>query len=636
MGSAGYQITNHSQRVVLAVAIIYSVLFLFSCERKVDDELVSINLVLPQQSISQVPVSANTASNQIGIVESSTNELKNVFNSIQPSMSSTAANRVNCYLLVVSGPSDDTELSKNYCTKKTDPTSNLVADAQSAQLKFGSYAGLIDAFNYGGAINLTLKPGPARVFTLLGFHATNSCSDIFTALRDKSKLSKAYQLGTTAPIDLVPGSVEVGLKMLSEVDPGQYYTDCVIQDPETIYPIFSTVKLEKSGFPYNTFRSFASDQSSNYYCEPLEISLRATDPYTQRQIPGTVLDDEFFRLKRDGVQLSTYDTEQNCTADTSPNDPNASALFKFSKNQIRQNRWFKQRKGGTGNTSIVIHRADDTPLTSASFKQLHNLASIFMDTLLPSQVVPGVCYEVTSILRDLNGLVLTNSSSFTITNSAVMQALGITQHLNNSECESGTNPNPGITFAGSTNSASYSLRFANAGATVFEYEPALSDGSIINAKPTVRLTTVTSANSDKVAGVKVNSKTIIPNNVTLSAGVIDCIPMFVSLLRDDLTEFIQTSGAVTTMLPLKLRTLDAATSGYSLYSNEACTAPIYPVGSSFSAAGTDVAAPAAGSSFYKMYIKPDRLGTYGLRKIEFEYNSQIIGNFQFSLTNPSY
>jgi hypothetical protein len=114
------------------------------------------------------------------------------------------------------------------------------------------------------------------------------------------------------------------------------------------------------------------------------------------------------------------------------------------------------------------------------------------------------------------------------------------------------------------------------------------------------------------------------------------MPLFISLIRSDFTDVVLGSTASQALSPLKVHVADPSgpdASGYSLYSDSTCTSPVHPAGSTASSAGSDIAAPSAGSSFYKVYIKPSSTATYGQRRLEFFYDGSSVGIFSFDLTD---
>ncbi|MGZ6419012.1 MAG: hypothetical protein ACXWPX_10900, partial [Pseudobdellovibrio sp.] len=424
---------------------------------------------------------------------------------------------------------------------------------------------------------------------------------------------------------LAPGvPAEAEIITPSEVDPNDYFSDCVIPDPETIYPLYKFVNLEKPGFPYGTFRAFTTPPPTNddFYCEFVDISLKAIDVYDLARrtvIPGTVAQDTYFELNYNSVSktISTYDTEQHCSLDTS-DDQNAELAFKFEKNQTSQRRWFRQRRDiNTFGTNFAMGIAEYygpviTPITKnlVLFRE-RPVGGLFIDSVMPHLMEQNVCYQVTSFLRDLSGNVYPNSniSTLSLNNSDSPTNLNATFYLNNSDCENSQNATNTIQFPLNSHSASYFVKMVNSGALNWDYTVVPSDASVAKTvNPNLSLVTVSSTTVvDDFLTLRITSTAGIQNN-----NGITCVPLFVSPVRSDGTEFIYSSTPARSLLPLKVQVADETgpnTNGYSLFSDDACTVPVDPIASSNTPAGTDVAAPGPGISFYKIFVKPDNTAT---------------------------
>ena len=580
--------------------------------------------------------------NNVRRIESTSIEVKGVFNAVVPSLAASATHTVNCYLLVVSGASEESDFQRNYCAKTADPGQSLASDASAEVLYFGNYVGLVDAFNFGGTINLSVKPGARREFTLLGFNAEPSCSEVFTAFRDKSKLSKAFKLASSGVVDLLPGvgkTIEMALP--AEVDAANNYSDCVIPDPTTIYPLYETAVLRKPKFPFTTYRSFSVSQTSNYYCEPIEVSLYADDPYTFRNIPATVADDEYFSISANADIIPTYESAAKCEEDPTDADAAATSYFKITKNQIKAQRWFRQRRGGTSNLNLALARADGSGIVNQPFYQFFDSATVFVDSIVPARVVKNSCYEGIAMLRDLNGYAVAAPASFELVNTYSPVNLVANFYASSGDCESDTNSNPNFAISVSQTQLTYYFKFTSDMITAIDYGLGVSGTAATNAKSRVNVVSATSTAvvPGEFTNIKVFASSGMQNSPTVPVGKIDCYPLFVSLVRADETEYVQDSTSTFSLLPLKVRVADLTgpnTSGYSLYSDSTCSSPIYPVNSTFNAAGTDVSPPGADSTFYKLYLKPDNAATYGLRRLEFYYNDEPVGTYLFNLTGPNH
>lgn len=615
-----------------------------SCERK--NAAVDVAIILPNRSQNTmqfdhlgqqqwVRKNASVLANEVVLIESKQYESKGSFNSVTPSFLSTSDYQVNCYMLVVSGPSEEPQFSRNYCSKKIDPTQNLEADKNSTQLFFGDYAGLIDPF-FGKTVYMSIKPGSKRKFTLLGFNSLVACSEVYSAFQNKANLSKAYRIATSEELDLIPGvPVTIDLTLASEVDYTDYYSDCTMSDPTINFPKYEYAFLSKNTFPKKTFRSFSTPQTTNYYCEPIDITLIANDPLTNQDIPGTVLEDEFFRLENGTSVTVTYDTEKNCYEDTSLTDELGYPFFKITTNQTKAQRWFKNRRGGTSNFTFALDTIGTSQTITASFEQFFSTSGVIVDNIHPEKLVMNKCYEGVVALRDLHGFMVSSTVPFEIVNTDFTTTNFATFFGNSFDCENNLNINQPISFDISTSSKSYYFKIVNT-VTAFDFNADVS-GTSFDASSTqqVRVVNETSvANQNEFASIKVYSKPALPNIATLDFGESDCYPLFVSLLREDLTEYVQDSTSIYNMLPLKVRVADPTgpdTNAYALYADNICTDLIHPINSTGSVSGTEISAPAANSTFYKLYVKPDNSGTNGLRKLEFYYNDTPVGSHLFNL-----
>jgi hypothetical protein len=250
---------------------------------------------------------------------------------------------------------------------------------------------------------------------------------------------------------------------------------------------------------------------------------------------------------------------------------------------------------------------------------------------------------VTSFLRDLNGNLIQAHGDFTIDNNIAPTNIYTNFYNNLNDCETDSNINPSITFSASTNnSVSYYIKFISS-TSGFNFEVTPSDSSI----KSVRMSTIkiqdpaTSVDTSLFAGVRINSKPDIPSGPGLSPSKKDCFPVFISMTRADLIPLVLSSSSTQVIDPLKVRVADSTgpnTNGYNLFSDDKCSTPnvVFPVGSTAVAAGTDVVAPARGSSYYKLYIMPDHSSKRGVRRLEFFYDDKIIGTFKFELTDPNH
>jgi len=567
-------------------------------------------------------------------------DTKGVFNSILPSLASGAAYPVNCYLVVVSGPVNESDFSTNYCSKKQDPNQSLQIDESALKLYFGSYAGLVDAFNYGGTVSFSLVSGEGRKFTLFGFNSTVSCAEAFTAFQNKSTLSKAYKLAESSTVDLLPGvPLTVDLNLPAEVDTNEAFSDCYIPNLALLYPEYTGAVVSKPGFPERTFRSFSTTQTTNFLCEPIDFKLRTQGG---NYSVGTVLEDEYFTVEKGGSTIGTYDTAKECANDLTAANDGAAPFFKIAKNQTGAQRWIKRREGGISSVTYSLVKSDGVPAGSANFKQTFSPSTVFVDNIVPKKLVLNTCYEAVAVLRDFRGYTIQDGASFDITNTSgtlTGTILATDFFANAADCEAGNNPDPIISVAASQSFISYYFKAHNGTITAFDFQVEASGTTVTNSSPSLSVAASTSATAGEFSSLITYGRSGLPNNPAIDSGRGDCFPAFVSLVRSDSTEYVQDSSSTFTMQPLKVRVADLTgpnTNGYAIYSDSSCTVPVYPVGSTANASGTSIAAPGPSSSFYKIFIKPDNLNTFGARRLEFLYNGEGVGSYLFHLTDSNY
>lgn len=643
----GTFIKNHSDLrsdLIVKCLVLLGLTFVLACERKADTDLVKIQLQLPEKVLSQQNFSNPLNSlidpfaspSVVPLLDSNALSSKNIFNSVVPSMAVNAQSPLNCLLVVVSGPEAEEEFSKNYCVKKTNPAVSSKNDIVSPRLPFGPYVGLVDIFNHNNIINMELRPGEGRVFTLLGFHAKESCSEIYSALRDKSKLSKAYRIGASAPQKLVGGSeIEVPIRLLSEVNSADYFSDCTIPDPTTIYPLYDKAEFKTTTFR-RKFRAFSTDPAANFMCEALDVHLRGTDPYTQTDVSGTVDQDSYFSLKLSSAILPTYESERDCV-----NNVDASNKFKFVRNQISQRVWFRQKRFTNSNVSIALVRDDGGTIFTDSFAQENRVSAVFFDTNLPTQFERDKCYLVTSWLRDFNGNVITSPNDFYVNNNTIPTSQGAQIFSSLSDCENNTNINPELIFSYGLNSISYWVK-ADTSAISFDYSLTLTSITAINTEPFFKLSSINNpiAGGVALASLQVQGQTRIPNYTSQPPSTTNCRPLFISFSLKNRDTFVLNSNATSIMGDMKVQVSDPTgpnTSGYTLYGDSSCSGtPIYPIGSTALAAGSDISNSAVGSAFYRIYIKTDGAQTYGSRKLMLYYQGAVAGHVSFDLVDSNY
>ncbi|AGH95401.1 hypothetical protein [Pseudobdellovibrio exovorus] len=624
--------------------LLIGLFFVLACERKADTDFVKIQLQLPAKVMSsQMGESFNSmldpfaSQSIVPLLDSKSINSKNIFNSVVPSLATNAQNPMNCILVVVSGPETEPDFSKNHCVKKTNPAVSSKNDISSPRLEFGPYVGLVDAFNYNNTIEMELKPGEGRVFTLLGFHAKESCSEIYSALRDKSKLSKAYRIGASTPQKLVGGSViEVPIRLLSEVNSSDYFSDCTIPDPETIYPLYTRAEVTTTDYR-KKIRSFSTNPYTNFMCEALEINLKTNDPYTQRLVSGTVAQDTYFQIKLAYADLTTYESERDCV-----NNVDANSKLKFVRNQISQRVWFRQQRYTNATLALEVKREDGSTIFTDTLGQENRTTSVFFDTILPTQLELDKCYMVTSWLRDFNGNVITSPNDFYLDNDTIPTVASAQIFSSLGDCEDGININPQLTFPYGLNSLSYWVK-AGPQYSKFDYSLTLTSMTAVNVEPlfnTVGNTEVSNTDRDTLISLNTHGQTRIPNYGSQPVGTINCRPLFVSFGLKNKDTFVLGSSATSTMANMKVQVSDPSgpnTNGYTLYSNSSCSGtPIYPVGSTALAAGTDISSPVVGSPFYKLYIKTDGNSTYGQRKLMFYYQGAVAGHLSFDLVDDNH
>jgi hypothetical protein len=117
--------------------------------------------------------------------------------------SSSALSEINCYVVMVGGPTGD--LQKNTCSKRS---------SQDVALTFGPMIGGVQA---GKSISIEVPSGPDRKIYLLGTKsATGGCVDF---LKDQvpSGLNSYPRILTTSIQDLQPGTKSIVLTLPSEI-----------------------------------------------------------------------------------------------------------------------------------------------------------------------------------------------------------------------------------------------------------------------------------------------------------------------------------------------------------------------------------------------------------------------------------
>jgi hypothetical protein len=668
-------------------------LFLFSCDRAVDDKT-EVVLYLPNaQSAAKFSSNLTTLIDttplllpEVGI---STGVIANEYIPGDSPLISTAY----CYLVAVeneeSDPDKQAAANPNYCGKKISDSGGFVLDSITSKEvgsispdeRFGVYyAGLVDA-NAAQTIPINLGlmdvSGPPKTFKVFGFPATTAeaCQFSADAPFNKAALYQPRLIGKTTGVKLLASdrnSITVNVSTTTDANT-VYYDDCLIQESKLDYPEATDVLIDQDTFPYNYMRSKAGTNDPAV-CQPVKFTLKSNDTSLARAVPAAFKYDKRLSLSRltFAGQIPTYGSYDNCV-----NDKNGSSEFVFPRNQTQHLRWIAINEAG----SFAIYLKADLSQTTFGANEITPTASVapfslvphgttLLDVNAPKVLQKGICYKATAYFRDIDG------SSATTTTFTFKPVISSTTSMNvfatDLSCRDGTpaiNPTAGQSYGGSLPSINLWLKYSGTAAdgVKVDFSGTVSTGVIVpkltftSAAAAQTLLYTDGANIKNIGQAIGITKYKIPNDGAcyplsifvsnrLGAGyaVSPSIVNFNFLLADNVT------APTFDQVPLRYKQVvlnsGDATDGYQLRKDAGSGCSLSPSTDMLPITDTDVGNYATSDgTLYKFYIKTDGVvggvTKTGRRRLQIFYGGTAAGtdfigypsgHIDFELTAPDF
>jgi hypothetical protein len=212
---------------------------------------------------------------------------------------------INCYALMVEGP--EPLMGINTCGRRKSTTREI--DKSLFHFRVGRWMGAVtNAGSAPASIVMEVPTGLARKFRLIGFHATDPLIDciLLQGDADHTNLSRPYVIAESAPIDLVPGDVEVPLTM--SFDNQKWFDECDFGGGSNGgSPVIATrVEIRKDSFPEGRFYK----ATGNLRCHAIDVQL--TDNFGRPAVLPSGVSQVTYKLKDGASDLGTFDDKDSC------------------------------------------------------------------------------------------------------------------------------------------------------------------------------------------------------------------------------------------------------------------------------------------------------------------------------------
>ncbi len=358
---------------------------------KIDDQInASVTITMPDLSNNSI---AESVSAQMNSSVSTPTQLSDI----------------NCYAVMVGGPTNESELNRTRCEIVT--VSSTVGVSGTRIVVENRYVGMIRGLvPSNGTISLEVPSGTDRVFSLVGFKASpiTSCLGFTDPNVNLDLVSDPVLLGTTGGVNLTGGvvnNVTIQMQSVSGSIANNYQIgECYGPDnPGTSKIVPTRAILTKNNFPSDVL---AANQCNSINVEFVDAAGRMGD------IPASA----FVRLSHDirdasgtvagggGQGYDLYNSFSECNSSVNVTD----YLPIVEKSRYRQI-WFRTVSetalyydlGPHVTTSATLSATQILTTVEKTFNNYSN-SSLALEIFGTQKVLPDTCYKMLANLKNLN------------------------------------------------------------------------------------------------------------------------------------------------------------------------------------------------------------------------------------------